>query len=61
MVRAAIVGVHRYGKRTDFFVVSYRILKRGPKPIRERYWVAKDELEAFIKMQELLRKKGYKL
>ena len=43
------------------FRVYYRVLKRGKKPLRYTYQVAVDELDAFMRAQDWLRQRGYKV
>ena len=66
-VRAVVLGVDRkegtvgYAPNNVPFYVQYKILKRGRKKKREVFLLARDELSAFMAMQERLRERGYKV
>ena len=44
-----------------YFTAYYRILKRGRKPVRWMDIRAHDELEAYMKACEALRRMGHKI
>ena len=66
VTRAAVVSAEKWiGTWPEhphtMFRVHYRILKRGKKPLRYTYQVAVDELDAFMRAQDWLRQRGYKV
>lgn len=68
VTRAAIIRISQAfplldSKRGEecYFNLYYRVLKRGRKPERWMYVRAQDELEAYTKGCEVLRRMGYKI
>lgn len=66
VTRAAVVSVERWigtwpGHPHIVFRVHYRVLKRGKKPLRRISLLAVDELDAFMRAQDGLRQRGYKV
>jgi hypothetical protein len=43
------------------YLITYKVLTRGRKKIRFKYFSAKDELDAYMCMVGWLREKGYKV